>query len=86
MAKANKPMNVPKIKDDFPNELININLKGLEVIKSFAKTRTYNYTSVSDYLSFRIIYDMIWSLGGYISGPSVMSISSHQHFLKFGSS
>ena len=37
MAKANKPMNVPKIKDDFPNELININLKGLEVIKSFAK-------------------------------------------------
>ena len=32
-----------------------------KIIKSFAKTRTYNYRSVSDYLSFRIIYDMIWS-------------------------
>ncbi len=37
MAKANKPMNVPKIKDDFPNELISLNIKGMDVIRSFAK-------------------------------------------------
>ena len=37
MAKANKPNLAPQINDNFPSEKININLKGQEIIKYFAK-------------------------------------------------